>query len=196
MRVDGQRHAPAVGKETRYPLYRRPVWTGAEYLALTGIRSPDRPARSESLYRLQCRLRRVLHFAWWCRPDQQTLRAWTDCVRCMFKCLGVSLHAPITSINQSRCMSHTGFTPHAAKDARQPERPAAIFPPSRRRDFVYKFSSPYKIHSTAHCAGRTRGSYSHRKCYRHSRLSTVLNLQVGNFNLSLSPILITLLRRP
>ena len=29
-----------------------PVWTGAEDLAHTGIRSPDRPARSESLYRL------------------------------------------------------------------------------------------------------------------------------------------------
>jgi hypothetical protein len=29
-----------------------PGWTGAEYLALTGIRSPDRPTRSQSLYRL------------------------------------------------------------------------------------------------------------------------------------------------
>ena len=29
-----------------------PVWTGAENLSPTGIRSPDRPARSESLYRL------------------------------------------------------------------------------------------------------------------------------------------------
>jgi hypothetical protein len=29
-----------------------PVWTGAENLALTGIRSPDRPASSQSLYRL------------------------------------------------------------------------------------------------------------------------------------------------
>ena len=29
-----------------------PVWTGAEELAPTGIRSPDREARSESLYRL------------------------------------------------------------------------------------------------------------------------------------------------
>ena len=29
-----------------------PVWTGAENLAPTGIRSPDRPARGESLYRL------------------------------------------------------------------------------------------------------------------------------------------------
>jgi hypothetical protein len=29
-----------------------PVWTGAGNLAPTGIRSPDRPARSHSLYRL------------------------------------------------------------------------------------------------------------------------------------------------
>ena len=29
---------------------RRPVWTGAENIAPTGIRSPNRPARSESLY--------------------------------------------------------------------------------------------------------------------------------------------------
>jgi hypothetical protein len=29
-----------------------PVWTGAENLTLTGIRSPDRPGRIESLYRL------------------------------------------------------------------------------------------------------------------------------------------------
>jgi hypothetical protein len=31
------------------------VWTGAENLAPTGIRSPDHPARSESLYRLSYR---------------------------------------------------------------------------------------------------------------------------------------------
>jgi len=30
-----------------------PVWTGAEYLALTGIRSTDGPVRGESLYRLR-----------------------------------------------------------------------------------------------------------------------------------------------
>ena len=28
-----------------------PVWTSVENLAPTGIRSPDRPARSQSLYR-------------------------------------------------------------------------------------------------------------------------------------------------
>ena len=46
-------------EKTQYPLYRRlggvpgPVWTGAENLAPTGIRSPDRQARSQSLYRLR-----------------------------------------------------------------------------------------------------------------------------------------------
>ena len=30
-----------------------PVWTGAENLTHTGVRSPDRPARSQSLYRLR-----------------------------------------------------------------------------------------------------------------------------------------------
>ena len=29
-----------------------PVWTGVENFDATGVRSPDRPARSESLYRL------------------------------------------------------------------------------------------------------------------------------------------------
>jgi hypothetical protein len=29
-----------------------PVWTSAKNLASSGIRSPDRPARSQSLYRL------------------------------------------------------------------------------------------------------------------------------------------------
>jgi hypothetical protein len=32
-----------------------PVWTGAENLATTGIRYPDRPPRSQSLYRLSYR---------------------------------------------------------------------------------------------------------------------------------------------
>ena len=58
--VDGQRHAPAafipekdpvpIVQEVGWALWS--VWTGAENLAPTGIRSPDLPARSESLYRL------------------------------------------------------------------------------------------------------------------------------------------------
>ena len=60
MGVGGQRHAPAAlppGKDP-VPIVQEagwapgPVWTGAENLAPTGIRSPDRPACSESLYRL------------------------------------------------------------------------------------------------------------------------------------------------
>jgi hypothetical protein len=39
------------GKEIRYPLYTAGLM-GAENLASTGIRSPDRPSRSQSLYRL------------------------------------------------------------------------------------------------------------------------------------------------
>ena len=55
--VDGQLHAPAAlppGK-TRYQMYRRlggpQCWAGggAENIVFTGIRSTDRPARSESL---------------------------------------------------------------------------------------------------------------------------------------------------
>jgi len=60
MVVGGQRHAPAalpLGK-TRHPLYRRlggPQGRSgrAENFVATGIRSPDRPAGSESLWRLR-----------------------------------------------------------------------------------------------------------------------------------------------
>ena len=61
MGVGGQRHVPAAlppGK-IRYPLYRRLSGLqglsgrGEENLAFTGIRSPDHPVRTESLYRLR-----------------------------------------------------------------------------------------------------------------------------------------------
>ena len=48
--------APRLGRFTpgitRYPLYSWSVWTGAEHLAHTGIRSPDLPTLTESLFRL------------------------------------------------------------------------------------------------------------------------------------------------
>ena len=58
--VGGQCHAPAAlppGKDPVSTVQEAgwapgPVWTGAENLFPTGIRLPDRPARSESLYRL------------------------------------------------------------------------------------------------------------------------------------------------
>ena len=61
MGVGGQHHAPAAftpGKDP-VPIVQEagwslePVWIGAENLAPTGIRSPDLPARSASLYRLR-----------------------------------------------------------------------------------------------------------------------------------------------
>jgi hypothetical protein len=76
--VGGQRHAPAAlppGK-TRYPLYRElggpQGWSGRvrKILLLTGIRSPDRPAHSESLYRLS-----------YPGPQEQTLGLVKICVR-------------------------------------------------------------------------------------------------------------------
>ena len=60
MGVGGQRDSPAAFTPGKDPVLivqeagwaPGPVWMGAENLAPTGIRSPDRPARSESLYRL------------------------------------------------------------------------------------------------------------------------------------------------
>jgi len=56
----GQRHAPAALHPEKVPVpilqeagwAPGPVWTGAENLAPTGIRSPDLPACSQSLYQL------------------------------------------------------------------------------------------------------------------------------------------------
>ena len=57
--VGGQRHAPAAFTPGKNPLSivqeagwaPGPVWIGAENLASTEIRSPDLPARSQSLCR-------------------------------------------------------------------------------------------------------------------------------------------------
>ena len=65
--VKGQRHAPTAlyPREDVVPIVQEagwapgPVWTGAENLAPTGIRSPDRPARSQSLYRLRYPVHRI-----------------------------------------------------------------------------------------------------------------------------------------
>ena len=60
MGVGGQRYAPATFTPGKDPVPNvqeprwdpGPVWIVAENLAPTGIRFPDLPARSESLYRL------------------------------------------------------------------------------------------------------------------------------------------------
>ena len=60
MGVGSQRHAPAALPPVKKPVpivweagwAPGPFWTGVENFAPTGIRSHDRPARSQSLYRL------------------------------------------------------------------------------------------------------------------------------------------------
>jgi len=67
--VGGQPHTPTASTPGKYPIpivqeagrAQGPVWTGAENLAPTGIRSPDRPARSQSLYRLSYRAPFVMY---------------------------------------------------------------------------------------------------------------------------------------
>jgi len=59
--VRGQHHTPAATYSGKDPVFivqevvwaSGSVWTGAEYLASTGIRFPDRPARRQSLYCLR-----------------------------------------------------------------------------------------------------------------------------------------------
>jgi hypothetical protein len=61
MQVGGQHYALAALPSGKRPgthctgdwVVPRPIWTGAENLASTGIRTPDRPARSKSLWRLR-----------------------------------------------------------------------------------------------------------------------------------------------
>ena len=63
MWVGRQRHAPAalLPEKEPVPIVQEagwdpgPVWTGAENFAPTETRSSDRPARSQSLYRLRYR---------------------------------------------------------------------------------------------------------------------------------------------
>ena len=60
MGMGGQPHAPAASTPRKDPVpivqeagwTPGPVWTGAENIAYIGFRSPDRPVRNQSLYRL------------------------------------------------------------------------------------------------------------------------------------------------
>jgi hypothetical protein len=49
-----------------------PIWTGAENLASTGIRSPDPPARSQSLYRLSYPAHSKQIQYWWLSKRSDT----------------------------------------------------------------------------------------------------------------------------
>jgi len=53
-----------------------PVWMGAKNLAPTGIRSPDRPCRSESLYRLS-------YFGLCCNMQEINIRHELNFIKCI-----------------------------------------------------------------------------------------------------------------
>ena len=65
------------------------VWTGAENLAFTGIRSPDRPARSQSLYRLSYRalLHTKLYLILYLRMRWEAIMAGIPVYPCKVVCL-------------------------------------------------------------------------------------------------------------
>jgi hypothetical protein len=129
--VRGQRHAPAAlypGKDP-VPIVQKagwvpgPVWTGAENLASTGIRSPDRPARSQSLYRLSypapinSPLIEILSFQyciWVCLPNTATAVYDVDSVWSSFfylihcSCRGLLM----LSITQKHTHTHTHTHTH------------------------------------------------------------------------------------
>ena len=80
----GQRHAPAALYPEKYPepivqeaaWASEPVWTSAENLAPTGIRSPDCPAGSQSLHRLSYPAN-LLFQAWELIPEE--FERWRNC---------------------------------------------------------------------------------------------------------------------
>ena len=82
MWVGGQRHAPVAlpSGNDPVPIVQEagwapvPVWTGAENLAPTGIRSPHPPARSESLYRLSYPGPHSVHSRTVFFPTQQVMK--------------------------------------------------------------------------------------------------------------------------
>ena len=79
--------------KTRYPLYRRlggPQDRSGQVRKIsppTGIRSPDRPARSQSLYQLSYPAHNTKA---WCYPNLSTLFSWL-CVLCGEKLINASV---------------------------------------------------------------------------------------------------------
>ena len=85
-----------------------PVSTGAENLSPTGIRSPDRPARSQSLYRLRYPAHsRAIHASKTALGRQNATTGSTQPIRFRVECLLLlgsrsPLHFLVTRPNQQR----------------------------------------------------------------------------------------------
>jgi hypothetical protein len=95
----------------RNPMYKGPFWTGAENLAPTRIRSPDRPARSKSLHRLSYPVSNKVHTTQkWTRQQCMLTHTRTlQCTICNHHAFWDSLY--INHICEVQCSSTvTGFT--------------------------------------------------------------------------------------
>jgi hypothetical protein len=68
------------------------VWKGEKYLASTGIRSPNRPARSESLYRLTY---------FWSTYEQRSVSTTTYCYITTKQTTGVAQIEPVLTPNHT-----------------------------------------------------------------------------------------------
>ena len=86
-----------------------PVWTGAENLAYTGIRSPDRPARSETLYRLsylgryQCTVQLIKCCPWWWTNDcSKHVEPFNEKIKTIHK----NLCIPLVYVHSARIVTH------------------------------------------------------------------------------------------
>jgi hypothetical protein len=74
-----------------------PVWTGAENLAPNGVRSPDRPARNQSLYRLRYPAHHQLLRGYYFIPRTHNT-FWQKILS--FRRISILIKAPVFSINR------------------------------------------------------------------------------------------------
>jgi hypothetical protein len=107
MLVGGQPHAPAASARGKDPVpivqeagwAPGPVWTGAENLASTGVRSTDRLALSQSLYRLRYPAHPQVMFLPQCdRPSFTPIQKQTMLQFCIYVLMFMSLDSKLQDI--------------------------------------------------------------------------------------------------
>ena len=87
-----------------------PVWTGAENLAPTGIRFPDRPARSQSLYRLSYPAHYTVIGTYIVPYFQNCYSYWTGSFRLTQEKSRCSNACPVQKVNWHGLLLETGHS--------------------------------------------------------------------------------------
>ena len=118
-----------------------PVWTGAENLALTGIRFPDRPARSELLHRAihgqQIARNAFLSSLWRTGNTMLSLRAYYYCYHHPIPPPSTSarfraMASPFLGFRDNRVYTIWGSQPHAQPSTWRVRVFLFLAPPSKR----------------------------------------------------------------